>query len=108
MRLRHAVLSSLAAAVLTLAHGRADAQTSPPTFDAVTAYTASSNTFTVVGVQHGASASSTMSFSFGAQQSVAAQSCEKQLLIMLNRPGRFSITILVNALNASCTLTQTP
>ncbi len=101
MQLRRFVRASLALAVLALAPANAEAQATGPevTFDAVTAYTVGQVNYvmalTVTGVQHGASGPSTVTFwdtrSTTDGTSSYFSACERQLLVAINRPGRFSI-----------------
>jgi hypothetical protein len=134
MHLRHIFLTSLTFAAVSLAHANADAQLTFPTvtFDAVTSYSGIQIStfdwgFTVTGVQHGASAPSTITFVVPVPNSpstsppsVLWQTCERALLTTINRPGRFSLGMAVTQLPlppttgtgsaagdvAGCTLTQ--
>ncbi|HEY2511667.1 MAG TPA: hypothetical protein VGI39_12450 [Polyangiaceae bacterium] len=92
----------------------ARAQTAPlATFDAVTSYSAVSTMFTITGVQHGASAPSTVQLISGSSDNpatAALSSCEKQILVMMNRPGRFSLAVFSQYGDelGGCSLTQLP
>ena len=116
MRFRHLVLGSLSLAAATLTHAKADAQAYPRVlFDAVTSYSLIDNgsfqpVITITGVQHGASAPSTLLFSDGSTSSNPNfywQSCEKQLLVMANRPGRFSLGVAYYGTTPPATGTST-
>jgi hypothetical protein len=103
MRFGHLVLGSIGIAAATLAHADAHAQTTYPrlVFDAVQTYSMTddgsfSSVIAVTGVQHGASGPSTLMFSDASPSSTPNlywQACEKQLLVMTNRPGRFSLAV---------------
>jgi hypothetical protein len=114
MRFRTSILAFsflfLAAAFFLGRDARAQAATA--TFDAVTSYAVTGSILTITGVQHGASAPSTFSASNGGTTtpSVVWQACQQQVLVMINRPGRFSLTIAYagNTIVSSCSLTQLP
>jgi hypothetical protein len=133
MQLRPFVRASLVLAVLALWPAQAEAQATDPvvTFDAVTSYKMGNVNYTlglgltVTGVQHGASGPSTVTFydvqSTTKEVTTYFSGCEKQLLVAINRPGRFSIgiahngttppstgTAVVNLASHGCTLTQRP
>jgi hypothetical protein len=102
MQLRAFVRASLALAGFALSPSNAEAQATPPevTFDAVTAYTLGQVyngyiALTVTGVQHGASGPSTVGFTISSPdaQSLTLSTCERQLLVAINRPGRFSVAL---------------
>lgn len=116
MKLRHAVLfaSTTLGAVFAPAGVAVAQSTAPVIFNAVSAYNSSywqdGVSFTVTGVQKDAAGTATLTFatlSTSTNQYVW-QTCEKQLLVMMNRPGRFSLTIAGNNPVQSCTLTQIP
>jgi hypothetical protein len=129
--------SALFVSALGLLDGdaRAQAVSGPIVFDAVSSYSAPfpavTNVFgiAITGVQHGASAPSTVLFVDRATTSDTAisgqlQSCERQALVAINRPGRFSLGLLPTGgaiplaagtpysaayyLGNGCTLTQLP
>jgi hypothetical protein len=114
MRLHSFVLASffVAAAALDAGNVRAQATTPTYTFDAVSQFGAQGNTFWITGVQHGASAASTIQVT-GIETSggtvAYAEACERALLVAMNRPGRFSVGVYANSgiLNG-CLLTQLP
>jgi hypothetical protein len=133
MQLRPFVRASLVLAVLALWPAQAEAQATRPvlTFDAVTSYTMGNVGYTmaltVTGVQQGASGPSTVTFwdaqSTANDTTAYFSACERQLLVAINRPGRFSIGIAysgttppstgtvaapVDLSSRGCTLTQRP
>ena len=117
MKLRSILLGSFVVAVAGVHTGNAQGQITAPTptylFDAVTQYAVYNNTLYVTGVQHGASATSTISAGGGVEnggaETAAAAACEKQLAIAVNRPGRVSVGVYVGGLGLSgCVLTQLP
>ena len=62
---------------------------------------------TIAGVPVGASASTTVSAPVSAGP--LFDTCERELLVMLNRPGRFTLSVLVEGGNlSSCSLAQSP
>jgi hypothetical protein len=117
MKLRPVLLGSFVLAVAGIQAGDAQAQAATPKylFDAVSQYALTASLLTITGVQHGASAASTVSVplyipSNGAPQNAQGTTCERQLLVAVNRPGRFSVGVYLNAsadLNG-CVLTQLP
>jgi hypothetical protein len=83
--------------------------------------------FVITGIQSGQSAASTAGFyllatpggssPWSQAPSVAYESCERQLLVMMNRPGRFSLGVVVESSTLpstgsyyalGCSLTQQP
>ena len=115
MRFHPLVLACLCIAPLALHGAPAEAQSATDfTFDSVTSYTNtyltnSSYGFTVTGIQHGASAPSTVNVILAGStatstQALAFDSCERKLLVAINRPGRFSVGVA----SGTCTLTQLP
>jgi hypothetical protein len=141
MRFRSLVIASLGLAATVFGERGADASAptyAQVTFTAVTSYitqpTVSSQTqygVTITGIQTGQSAASTVSFATmsagggiqgNSPATVVAESCERQLLVMLNRPGRFSLGMVLNQTSVTlpvptgtgplevigCSLTQQP
>jgi hypothetical protein len=106
MRLRPLLLVSLfLAAATTLSDGSANAQTTTTTitFNAVSNYNSyfvdisSYHYLAITGVQAGASASSTVvvypvTSAGTTATSELFNSCERELLVAINRPGRVSLT----------------
>ncbi len=115
MQLRAFVRASLAIAAFALTPTNAGAQATPPelTFDAVTAYTIgrvdSHVTLTVTGVQHGASGPSTVAFveAYADAPIAGISTCERQLLVAINRPGRFSVGVFYSGATPPSTGTGT-
>jgi hypothetical protein len=107
MRAPSLFASALFVSALCLLHGDAQAQavSGQILFDAVSAYSAplpagyGAYGIAITGVQHGASASSTVLFVDHATPSATTisgqlQTCERQALVAINRPGRFSLGLL--------------
>jgi hypothetical protein len=107
MRAPSLLVSALFVSALGLLDSDAQAQavSGQIVFDAVSAYSApfpagsGSYGIAITGVQHGASASSTVLFVDKATAtdttiSGTLQTCERQALVVINRPGRFSLGLL--------------
>lgn len=121
MRLHPLIVASLSLAAATFAHGNADAQaTANITFDAVTSYytglggpAGNEYTFFITGIQHGASAPSTVTAPVSGQTwnspiIPSTATCERDLQVMINRPGRFSLGLHFQTSLVGCSLTQLP
>jgi hypothetical protein len=120
MRLHPLIVASLSLAAATFAHGNAGAQaTADITFDAVTSYHTGPGgplgdqyAFFITGVQHGASAPSTVTAiapqTINGQIVSVTESCERDLQVMINRPGRFSLGLYRPTGLSGCGLTQLP
>jgi hypothetical protein len=106
MKLRSLIFAATTLATLPLLDGSARAQAAGgTTYDVVSSYQMSSSIYvTVTGVVHGQSAASTTEFTV---QSGVKDQCERMLLVMMNRPGRFQLTFdQTNAYH--CSLTAVP
>jgi hypothetical protein len=96
--------SLIAAACLSSTAARATPQT---VFGAVSSYEVQGALMTIAGVPVGASAPTTMSGVISAGP--LFDTCERALLVMVNRPGRFTLTVTVENGNVNaCSLSQSP
>jgi hypothetical protein len=99
-------LAAIALASLLSLGGDASAQaTGGTTYDVVSSYQMSNSAYTyVTGVVHGQTATTTTTFVLNTG---VRDQCERMLLVMVNRPGRFQLTF--DAVNTfHCTLTAVP
>jgi hypothetical protein len=89
------------AALLAAAPALADEPTTATTvFSTVDAFerTADSN-FTIVGIVSGESAARSLDFNGSSSILHATDACERAALLMMNRPGRFTLQVKVRLLN---------
>jgi hypothetical protein len=105
-------LLSIAAAfcISASASARADA-IDPATFSTVDGYRGDGDTMHVTGIIAGTNTTKTADFWFanlnGGLHTISYQTCERAILTMLNRPGRFTLNITSRAANTyECTLTR--
>ena len=99
MNLRASLFASTLAA-LALVASAAPAQTAAIQFDVVTSYLIQANPnyptnppfLQVVGVEHGQTASSTRIFT--SSYAPIEEACERAVIQMINRPGRFMLEVL--------------
>jgi hypothetical protein len=122
MNVREGILPALAIAALVCFEGDAGAQSvvtftpaSPAVFDSVDSYSitpaSGAGTVVITGVLHGDGAPKTANFyePLGSVPQDVLSSCERQLLVAINRPGRFSVTVEHNSGSLErCTLTRLP
>ncbi len=107
MRARTSLLAlvTLAAVAGTSSDAAADSPPGAITFATVDSYTADSSYVTITGVEQGKTAPSTWDFNLNWNGNYPV--CEKQIYVMLNRPGRFTLT-LDAASPMHCTLKRVP
>ena len=97
--------SLIAAACLSNTAARADLTTT--VFGAVSSYGLQGGLLTIDGVAVGASGPTTIVA--GVTAGPIFDTCERALLVMLNRPGRFTLTVTTNLGNVNgCSLSQSP
>lgn len=107
--LHKGLFAAVTLAVLALAPGDASAQTvASVTFDTVTGFKSSYVTFSVTGQLHGASVTSTQEVVWNETLLSTAQACEPMILFVIDRPGRFSLTIGELSGGLICSVTAIP
>jgi hypothetical protein len=107
MKLRPLFLAASVLAALPLVESDAAAQSTDTTYDVISSYKTSGTSYIyVTGVVHGASASTTVQY--WASEDPVFESCQRMLLVMLNRPGRFHMTFNIGSTLDECTLAAVP